>query len=768
MKKSLLILILCLFAGINSVQAQVVTYISNIVLCPDIIEPTGTIFIGYKAQEILEAADPLTHIVTFFGSLEDAQNNTNALPNQEYASLSISTVFARLDNTTDSSVSYYAFQIIIFAPDNLTATLLFCDPSELPVYNLMDANAQFNTASVPNNEFTYYLTFEDAQNYTNPLPNPFYYPQNNPGIDVVYARYVSIMGCQSIGTIELQTNTCTTSCTAPTNLTATNVTDTSFELSWVPTANPVSFSYVSIVPQGSPPSENNNLLSGNIYSIILTGLTPNTCYSVYVRSICGSTISNEWSAPFDICMPDCTNSGQCAQAFLANAFLDSNTNGIKDDGEVNFPYGTFEYQINNSGTNLYGTSSNGSYYIFDGNASNSYALGFVVNSELASYYSCTTSYNNITLPTGSGTNYLYFPVVNTQPYIDASVSITPIGQPRPGFTYINYIRYKNNSLQTIANGTITFAKDAAITIIDNSQAGTTPTADGFSFNFTNLAPFETRAFIVTFQVPTIPTVSLWQLITNTATVTVDNDTNVANNTATITQAIVGSYDPNDITESHGEKIVFEDFTADDYLIYTIRFENTGTANAEFIRIEDALDSQLDENTFELISSSHEVNVRRDGTALTFHFYGIDLPPSTININDGHGYVQFKIKPKTGYAIGDIIPNTASIFFDYNPPIVTNTFETEFVENLSTSTFTQANVVIYPNPATNYVQVALNNSAENIQSITLMNVLGKTILEQQNIANNQTIINTSSLAKGMYLIKITSETKVSLIKKLIIQ
>jgi len=417
---------------------------------------------------------------------------------------------------------------------------------------------------------------------------------------------------------------------------------------------------------------------------------------------------------------------------------------------------------------LYGANNYGYYYIFDNNPLNSYTISFAVNSNLGSYYTCTTTHNNITLPTGSGTNILYFPVANPNPFKDVSLSLTPLSPAKPNYLGSYQVEYKNLGTQIINNGTVTFTKDPNISIIYGVPSDIEQTPTGFTHNFTNLAPLETRSFNFIFNIPNIPTVQLGDLLTSSAYITINDDVNLANNTAILTQTVVGAFDPNDIMESHGEKIVFEDFTTDDYLIYTIRFENTGTANAEFIRIEDALDSQLDENTFELLSASHDVNVRRDGTALTFHFYDINLPPSTININDGHGYVQFKIKPKTGYAIGDIIPNTASIFFDYNPPIVTNTFETEFVENLSTSTFTKDNVVIYPNPATNYVQVALNNSAENISTITLMDVLGKTILKQQQIGANQTNINTASLSKGIYLIKITSETNESVVKKMIIQ
>jgi uncharacterized repeat protein (TIGR01451 family) len=768
MKKTVLILILLVFTSISSIKAQVVTSISNIEMCPDLTAPIETVFIGYKVQEILAGADPVTHSVTFFETLEDAQNNTNALPNQEYVVVSTQIIFARLDNTIDSSVSYYFFQIFFFNSSNMTATLVFCQPTELPIFDLTNAHSQFDMAEGTSNSVAYFLTYNDAQNYTNPLPSPFYIPTSGQGVETVYIRYINFNGCESIGSIVLQSNTCNTSCVAPINITATNILQTSIQLNWTNTSGQFLYYQICVVPQGNPATATGATTFTGPNSYVLSGLTPNTCYTIYLRLVCEGTSVTEWSAPFDICMTDCSNSGQCDQAFVLNAFIDTNNNGVKDDGESNFPYGLFNYELNNLGTTYSGYNNYGFYYIYDDNPSNSYDISLGLDSNLSTYYACTTTYTDVTLPSGSGANTLYFPVTVINPHFDASVSLYSGPSPRPGFTYSSLIIYKNNGTLPIANGTLTFTKDNLVTINTISQTGTTPTADGFSYNFTNLQPFETRYITVTLQVPTIPTVQLGNLLTNSVSISADNDLYLTNNTASVTQMVVGSYDPNDKMESHGRNIVFEDFTANDYLTYTIRFENTGTASAEFIRIEDALDSQLDENTFELISASHDVNVRRDGTALTFHFYGINLPPSVPNTETGHGYVQFKIKPKAGYAIGDVIPNTASIFFDYNPPIVTNTFETEFVQSLNTSTFTQDNVVIYPNPASSHVQVALNNSAENISSVMLMDILGKTILEKKNINSNQATINTSSLAKGMYLIKTTSDTNVTLVKKLILQ
>jgi hypothetical protein len=49
-----------------------------------------------------------------------------------------------------------------------------------------------------------------------------------------------------------------------------------------------------------------------------------------------------------------------------------------------------------------------------------------------------------------------------------------------------------------------------------------------------------------------------------------------------------------------------------------------------------------------------------------------LPDSTTDEPGSQGYVIYRIKPLPTLAFGDVIENTASIYFDENPPIVTNT------------------------------------------------------------------------------------------------
>ena len=66
--------------------------------------------------------------------------------------------------------------------------------------------------------------------------------------------------------------------------------------------------------------------------------------------------------------------------------------------------------------------------------------------------------------------------------------------------------------------------------------------------------------------------------------------------------------------------------------------------------------------------------------LVFNFPNINLPDSNSNEPGSHGYVQFKIRAKNNIVIGDVLSNTANIYFDFNAPIITNTTNNAVILN----------------------------------------------------------------------------------------
>jgi hypothetical protein len=109
-----------------------------------------------------------------------------------------------------------------------------------------------------------------------------------------------------------------------------------------------------------------------------------------------------------------------------------------------------------------------------------------------------------------------------------------------------------------------------------------------------------------------------------------------------------------------------------------------------------------------------------------------------------------------------------MFFDTKPAIITNTFQTTFVPNLSTSTFDGNNLVIYPNPAREMVQVSMTNSTETLSKIVIYDMIGKAIKAISGNNVPQVSIPVNDFATGVYLMEITTETNLKQVKKLLIK
>ena len=460
-------------------------------------------------------------------------------------------------------------------------------------------------------------------------------------------------------------------------------------------------------------------------------------------------------------IPCTPNSG-----FHLNAFFDTNNNGIQDSGEINFPLGQFHYQVNNTNHNIF--SFSGTYDITENNPNVMYYFGYTINSLLSNYFTVNpASYSNMHISSLGGIINVNF-AVSLNIFSDLAIHNIPLSSPVPGFNYQHLLLYSNNGLLS-TSGSINFLKDYAVSMVGVSEPSAVINANGFTYNFTNLLPLHNRTIIATMHVPPIPNVNIGQLLVSSASINSNSGTDMvpSNNNSSSYQFVVGSYDPNDIVESHGKEILYSSFTSEDYLYYTIRFENTGIANAIEIRIDNLLDSQLDESTLEMVGSSHDYVMDRVGNAANWKFNNIQLPPSVADSNIGKGYVMYKIKPKPGYAVGDIIPNSASIYFDTNPAIVTNTFLTEFVGQLINGQFSSISFKVYPNPAKEQITIQMSANAF-VKQIKLIDMLGRIIkTENYSSLNSMEIINLKEVVTGSYFVEVTSDSNQKEVKKIIV-
>jgi hypothetical protein len=775
---------------------------------------------------ILANLNPTIYSVSYFTSQADANNNTNAIanPSQYCITTPSQVIFARVTNTVDNSFQVIGFSVVATEYEttvrNLT-DMTQCDDNNDTVvtFNLTTAQAQINSTYV----LEYYTSLANAQNRVVPVANPavFNVGTQSPSTSI-FVREINPTTCDRIYKFNAIAyavcnnayvcNTANSLCSAigvpfanthqgiqaqagnsygclgsrpnPTwfylpisragniNLMIQQSTDISF----MNTAGSLDVDYICYGPFTNPTTPCNGQLtadkivscsfsaSANEYPVI-----PNAQPGQYYL-IMTTNFSNRAGFIKITEMSSTVGAINCSGLRL-NAFLDMNSNGTQDTGEQNFPLGQFHYEMNQNGNPHHLIAPSGVYNIYDINPANSYNLSYTINSNYTANYSVNpASYSNVNVVVGSGMQVYNFPVRVTNNYADIATILVPTRQPRPGFTYTNKIIYTNLGTQTVASGTLTFTKDARVTITANTQTGTVPTPNGFTYNFTNLLPFEVRMMTVTMQVPTIPTVALGNLLTNSVSITpLTGDVVPANNAASIAQIVIGSYDPNDKMEARGEQILHSSFTSNDYLTYTIRFENTGTASAINVRVNDVLDAKLDETSIKMESASHSYVMDRIGNTINWRFDDIELPATITNPIASNGYIQFKIKPKPGYAIGDIIPNTAAIYFDFNPPIITNTFQTRFVTVLALDEFENGSFVFYPNPASDFVTITLKDSTNSLSIIIVYDVMGKMILQKKTIGTiTSDTIDLSSVNPGIYFIEVQTENNTKVVKKLLVK
>ncbi len=461
---------------------------------------------------------------------------------------------------------------------------------------------------------------------------------------------------------------------------------------------------------------------------------------LFVNSALAQVTTNSYAEPHQN-LPD---------GIRMECFVDLNNNGIMDGFEHVSPFselGTFHYEVDGEGVSHAINASSMGYTLYNPVPDTNYRLSMSILPDVP--YTVNNEYN-IIYTDGSGMTTCRF-AVQQVPFTDLDVRIKG-GDIRPGIGNTQQITFTNRGNQPILSGTLTYVKDTHMTITNVSVA-VTNTPAGFTLNFTNLPPGATRSFDVTLQSPNVPVVNIGEnLVSSLFGSTSPGDSYLYNNQSILSQTVNTTYLPNDITECHGPEILFSSFTADDYLTYTIRFENTDNIHAANLKVIDLLDQKLDESTIKMVDASHDYVLDRVDNSLTWLFNNINLEPSVQNTNIGKGYIVFDVKPKPGYSIGDIIPNYAEVYFDLNPAIITNTYESEFVATLGTRQFAASDVRIYPNPTQNIINIALKD--QNIDSVRVFDLPGKNVFSQE-VGSSQAQIDLSGFSRGMYLVEINA-------------
>lgn len=223
--------------------------------------------------------------------------------------------------------------------------------------------------------------------------------------------------------------------------------------------------------------------------------------------------------------------------------------------------------------------------------------------------------------------------------------------------------------------------------------------------------------------------------------------------------VVNSYDPNDKRFSHANHILNDGyFTLDtimqnDSLIYMIRFQNTGTAVANDVRVMDEFPYELDMSTFEMLAASHAYQLSIAGRNITWTFENIMLPDSLSDPVNSIGFVKFGIRHTGNILPFSEINNHASIFFDFNPPVITDTAVCVLgLDHSSSINSSEENrFTVYPNPSAGQITIAGNTNSGD--KLLLFDVTGR-MLRNYTLNEKSTTLDIGEVSAGVYTFTIT--------------
>jgi len=231
----------------------------------------------------------------------------------------------------------------------------------------------------------------------------------------------------------------------------------------------------------------------------------------------------------------------------------------------------------------------------------------------------------------------------------------------------------NGGTDTLSNKDVFMVKDSRLTYVSASPSPTRISGDTIVWRISSVLPDDTLFTELNLKAGIPPALNLGDTVGNSFYIDSTGDLNASDNRFATREALRTSFDPNDKSESKSGKFLANDINAGQYLVYTVRFQNTGNDTAFNISVRDTLDAKLDYTTIETIASSHPYQLTTsNGNQLKWTFKNIKLADSVHNESFSHGYIVYRVKPLPGLKIGDSVQNSASIYFDFNAPVKTNT------------------------------------------------------------------------------------------------
>ena len=354
-----------------------------------------------------------------------------------------------------------------------------------------------------------------------------------------------------------------------------------------------------------------------------------------------------------------------------------------------------------------------------------------------------------------------FGLVPTKEIKTLAVTITASPQPRPGFPTGYTITCINTGNFPVTNAELRFSYAPEFSYESASLPYTSHQDTVITWNIPVLNPGEKKNISVAFTLPAF--VALGTPLPSSAVLKPINAGDTTRNYCFLHNEARGSYDPNDKNVLPEGTVTPVFISNQENLEYTIRFQNTGNADAINVVVMDTISSKLDIETLTMLSASHPYRYEQRGNKAIWTFENIHLPDMQTNEPESHGYIKFTIKPVTDLALGDAITNRAGILFDFNEPIITNTTQTIVAEppvvtGITSKASPAMKLTVYPNPCTDKVNITFNeHSYSGNATVRIWNNLNQQVINQSVVLNkgmNTLEADVHRLPAGMYYIEIS--------------
>lgn len=444
-------------------------------------------------------------------------------------------------------------------------------------------------------------------------------------------------------------------------------------------------------------------------------------------------------------------------------YLDANGNCIQDAGEVGIPYSFIE--ITDAGLNVsyVCTDSIGQYSL------NVPTVGtYTITYNDMGYYSgytviCPSSgeYNVTTVPS-SGLDFA----------LDCPNGFDLIGDLwgwgfRPGFTGYIWADVFNTGCYPVS-GQVKLVIDPLLTYVNAYPAPDNIIGDTLIWNYTNLNStgyYNWDGYYV--EVTTSLSANIGDTVCNLIIAEpITDDVNPVNNIMNSCDPVLNSWDPNEKDVDQGKGSLGYVAPNTD-LTYTVHFQNTGNAVAHNIYILDTLDSDLNPASIIITGSSHPVTFTYgDGNTMRFEFNNIMLPDSGSDFAGSNGYVRYIIGQKLNLPELTEITNTANIYFDFNPAIITNqTLNTVSTAVGINDSYDTETLSIYPVPADKILSLNIPSSVDHAL-LQIRDLEGRVIYKQY-VSGGILGINVEKFKPGVYTVMLSSDTKYYSCKAMVI-